>query len=111
MKPKDGKPTSQPEKGSSVVAMALLFVVLCSLSFYLGGIFCSQGWRYVTTDVAKALESPKQAAVSPLQINATSFAECSPDLQDYTPCTDPKVYLITIIMLSSQSLWLRFVII
>ncbi|XP_031119034.1 probable methyltransferase PMT20 [Ipomoea triloba] len=90
MKHNDGKPTSQPEKGFSVVAMALLFVVLCSLSFYLGGIFCSQGWRYVNMDLAKALEYPKEAAVCPLQINATSFAECSPDLQDYTPCTDPK---------------------
>lgn len=99
MKHNDGKPTTQPEKGFSVVAMALLFVVLCSLSFYLGGIFCSQGWRYVNMDLAKALEYPKEAAVCPLQINATSFAECSPDLQDYTPCTDPKVYLFTIIML------------
>lgn len=91
MKHNDGKPLpDQPEKGSNIVTMALLSVVLCSLSFYLGGIFWSQNVIFLTKDAFKAFGSSKEAVLSPLQMNATSFSECSPELQDYTPCTDPR---------------------
>ncbi|CAH9137737.1 unnamed protein product [Cuscuta epithymum] len=87
----DGNPSPQPEKGSNIVTMALISVVLCSLSFFLGGSFCSQNQIFLLTkDFSNALTSPRETVLSSLQLNSTSFAECSPDLQDYTPCTDPK---------------------
>lgn len=74
--------------------MAILFVVLCGFSFYLGGIFCSEKNRIEPSDVkdvTKAVRSSKESLVAPLQIKTVSFAECSSDYQDYTPCTDPRV--------------------
>lgn len=91
MKHKDGKPTSQPDKNSRTVPMALMFLVLCGFSFYLGGIFCSEKDKYVTKEVTKAVETSKEKASGPLQIKAVTFPECSANFQDYTPCTDPKV--------------------
>lgn len=95
-KDKDGKPLTHPDKNSRKVPMAILFLVLCGFSFYLGRIFCSEKERFVVNDVAKKDESPKGTAsgTGPLQIKATSFPECSPDKQDYTPCTDPKVLIL-----------------
>ena len=94
MKHKDAKPASQPDKSSRVVPMGIMFVVLCGFSFYLGGIFCSQKERFITTDVSKVADSPKKtiAGSAPIQIKSVAFPECSIDYQDYTPCTDPKVF-------------------
>ncbi|XP_027079710.1 probable methyltransferase PMT20 [Coffea arabica] len=85
---KDGKPSSHPDKSSRTVPMAIMFIVLCGFSFYLGGIFCSEKDRYET--VEDAIESTKSIAAGPLQINDVSFPECGLDYQDYTPCTDPR---------------------
>ncbi|KAK6158523.1 hypothetical protein DH2020_005837 [Rehmannia glutinosa] len=90
MKHKDGKPISHPDKNSRTVPMAIMFLVLCGFSFYLGGIFCSEKDKYVTQEVNKEVEPSKETAGGPLQIKAVTFPECSADLQDYTPCTDPK---------------------
>lgn len=90
MKHKDGKP-HQSDKSSWKVPVALTVVVLCGLSFYLGGIFCSERERYVTEAVNKAVDTPTGTATVPVQIKAVSFPECSAEYQDYTPCTDPKV--------------------
>lgn len=92
MKHKDGKPGSHPDKNSRAFPMAMMFVVLCGLSFYLGGIFCSERDKIEVKDVAKVVSSPKESSVAPLQINSTAFPECSSDYQDYTPCTDPRVF-------------------
>ncbi|KAG5222824.1 methyltransferase [Salix suchowensis] len=89
MKYKDGKPVSHPDKNSRV-PMAMMFVVLCGLSFYLGGIFCSEKDKIETTDVAEVVSSPRESSAAPLQIKSTAFPECSSDYQDYTPCTDPR---------------------
>ncbi|KAJ6705862.1 S-ADENOSYL-L-METHIONINE-DEPENDENT METHYLTRANSFERASE-RELATED [Salix purpurea] len=89
MKYKDGKPVSHPDKNSRV-PMAMMFVVLCGLSFYLGGIFCSEKDKIETTDVAEVVSSPRESSVAPLQIKSAAFPECSSDYQDYTPCTDPR---------------------
>ncbi|KAB5564302.1 hypothetical protein DKX38_004356 [Salix brachista] len=89
MKYKDGKPGSHPDKNSRV-PMAMMFVVLCGLSFYLGGIFCSEKDKIETTDVAEVVSSPRESSVAPLQIKSAAFPECSGDYQDYTPCTDPR---------------------
>lgn len=94
MKHKDGKPILQHDKNSRKVPMAIMFVVLCGFSFYLGGIFCSEKDKYATNEVAKAAETPKEKAAGALQTKAVKFKECPADFQDYTPCTDPKVILI-----------------
>ncbi|KAK4435556.1 putative methyltransferase PMT20 [Sesamum alatum] len=90
MKHKEGKPAVHPDKQSRKVPMAIMFVVLCGFSFYLGGIFCSEKGKYATQEVSKKVESPKETAAGSLQIKSVTFPECSPDFQDYTPCTDPK---------------------
>lgn len=98
MKHKDGKPILQQDKNSRKVPMAIMFVVLCGFSFYLGGIFCSEKDKYATKEVTKAAERPKEKAAVPaagaLQIKAVTFPECPADFQDYTPCTDPRVIAI-----------------
>lgn len=87
---KDGKPYP-PDKNSWKIPVALMVVVLCGFSFYLGGIFCSEKERYVTKEVNREdeTETPRGNAV---QTKAVSFPECSADYQDYTPCTDPRVF-------------------
>lgn len=82
---------------SRIVPVAIIFVVLCGLSFYMGLIFGSEKDRLVSTISTlsqKSLESPKASSISSLQIKSISFPECSIDYQDYTPCTDPRVILI-----------------
>ncbi|KAI8547088.1 hypothetical protein RHMOL_Rhmol07G0167500 [Rhododendron molle] len=93
MKSKDSKPASPSDKSSRVVPLGFLFVVLCGLSFYLGGIFCSEKDRFLTKYITKEIVSPKRtadASSGPLQVESVAFPECSIDFQDYTPCTDPK---------------------
>ena len=94
MKHKDSKPASQPNKGSRVIPMSIMFVVLCGFSFYLGGIFCSEKDIYSTNGVANTVESPKETVASsgPLKIKSVVFPECSREYEDFTPCTDPKVF-------------------
>ncbi|KAK4752280.1 hypothetical protein SAY87_021078 [Trapa incisa] len=92
MKHKDGKPGNRRDKETRVVPLTILLVVLCGLSFYLGGIFCSKK-NFELRDlknVAEAVSAPKESAVAPLHSRTVSFPECSLDYQDYTPCTDPK---------------------
>ncbi|KAJ4829423.1 putative methyltransferase PMT21 [Turnera subulata] len=90
MKSKDGKPGQHGKP--RVVPMAITLVLLCGFSFYLGGIFCSEKEKVEieTKDVSKAVSSPKEPSVAPLQVKSTAFPECSSDYQDYTPCTDPR---------------------
>ncbi|XP_058222805.1 probable methyltransferase PMT20 [Rhododendron vialii] len=93
MKNKDSRPVSPSDKSSRVVPLGFMFVVLCGLSFYLGGIFCSEKDRFLTKDITKEIVSPKRtadASSGPLQVESVAFPECSIDFQDYTPCTDPK---------------------
>ncbi|KAL3497979.1 hypothetical protein ACH5RR_040711 [Cinchona calisaya] len=90
MKYKDGKPSTHPDKSSGTVPVAIMFVVLCGLSFYLGGLFCSEKEKYTTVNVKDAVESPKLNSTSPLQVKDVSFPECGLEYQDYTPCTDPR---------------------
>ncbi|GAY52696.1 hypothetical protein CUMW_143880 [Citrus unshiu] len=91
MKHKDGKPISpNGDKSPRIVPLTVLFVALRGFSFYLGGIFCSEKNRVEIRDVQKAVSSPKDPVVAPLQIKSVNFPECSSNYQDYTPCTDPK---------------------
>ncbi|KAJ9549530.1 hypothetical protein OSB04_022073 [Centaurea solstitialis] len=91
MKFKDDKLGRQPDKGSRVVSMAIMFVLLCGFSFYLGGMFCSERNKLPTEPIARAVDSKEPVVASgPLQVKSVSFPECSVDLQDYTPCTDPR---------------------
>lgn len=93
---KSGKQSSQPEKGTSrILSLTVLFIAFCGFSFYLGGIFCSERDKIEAKDVTrtttKAVASPKEPTVTPIQIKSVSFPECESEFQDYTPCTDPKV--------------------
>lgn len=91
MKHKDGKPLYKPD--SRKVPMAVILVVLCGISFYLGGVFYSGKQSLLNNnhnDVSNEVESLEVTAGGSLQNADTSFPECSLDFQDYTPCTDPK---------------------
>ncbi|WOG90011.1 hypothetical protein DCAR_0209252 [Daucus carota subsp. sativus] len=87
MKHKDGKPIY--DKKSRVVPLTVLLVVLCSVSFYLGKVYCPEKDRIVANGIGKAAVSSK-TAVNPLQVKSVSFPECGINYQDYTPCTDPN---------------------
>ncbi|KAG4938506.1 hypothetical protein AAZX31_16G069500 [Glycine max] len=89
MNNQDGKPVTQPDK-SRIVPMAIIFVVLCGSSFYMGIIFCSEKDRFLSIYSEKSIESHKESSIIPLQIKYISYPECSIDFQDYTPCTDPR---------------------
>lgn len=95
MKHKDGKPATHPDKSSRAVPITLMLFVLCGFSFYLGGIFCSERNRIVVKELTKEVQPQKESISTPLQLKAISFPECSNDYQDYTPCTDPRVYILT----------------
>ncbi|OIV92951.1 hypothetical protein TanjilG_20613 [Lupinus angustifolius] len=91
MKHKDGKPINLPNKNRKVI-LAITVIVLCGLSFYLGGMQCNtknDGVLTNTNDNDNDIDLPKQNLGS-LQVRPINFPECSIDLQDYTPCTDPK---------------------
>lgn len=90
MKYKDEK-YEKAEKGSRVLPKTVLLILLCGLSFYLGGLYCGKN-KIEVTDVAK-VESSLDVDDSP-QVKSVSFSECSSDYQDYTPCTDPRVHSI-----------------
>ncbi|XAR69184.1 Sterol 24-C-methyltransferase [Bertholletia excelsa] len=94
MKEREAKQTSQPDRSSRVVPLAITIIVLCGLSFYLGGIFFSNKDLYFNREITKAMESESAkvdvACSGPLQIKSITFPECSIDYQDYTPCTDPR---------------------
>ncbi|GAB2273289.1 Probable methyltransferase PMT21 [Dionaea muscipula] len=94
-KDSDGKPIHPPDPGSRLVTRSLLLMVLCGISFYLGGIvLCPEKTNLVAQNVvrtiAKEEESTDDLIVAPLRIKSISFPECSIEYQDYTPCTDPR---------------------
>ncbi|CAI0444949.1 unnamed protein product [Linum tenue] len=90
---KDGKPGYSSDKNPRLGTVIITCIVLCGLSFYLGGIFCSEKntiEEAETNEVKVSIPSPKETSVAPLQVKSSSFSECSADYQDYTPCTDPR---------------------
>lgn len=90
MKYKDEK-YEKAEKGSKVLPKTVLLILLCGVSFYLGGLYCGRN-KIEVNDVAKAGSSLD--VDDSLQVKSVSFSECSSDYQDYTPCTDPRVHSI-----------------
>ena len=104
MKPEEGKP-NQPDKHSRMVSTALVLIVLSGISFYLGGMGCSQKYRYGMPDIGNVIQSSKPEAIVPLQIKAVTFPECESSFQDYTPCTDPKVTSFSLISWSRALLF------
>ncbi|KAJ0774785.1 putative S-adenosyl-L-methionine-dependent methyltransferase [Helianthus annuus] len=74
----------------SKVVTVVIILVLCHFSFYLGGLFCSMKYEFVTKEIAKSVESSEMTLSSSVQVEFVSFPQCSAKLQDYTPCTDPK---------------------
>ncbi|PPR82088.1 hypothetical protein GOBAR_AA38628 [Gossypium barbadense] len=93
MKQKDEKNQSQSDRALKIIPVTLLVFALCGLSFYLGGIFCSEKSLLegkIVQELSKAVSSPEYSAENALQIKPVTFSECSIDYQDYTPCTDPR---------------------
>ncbi|KAH0941351.1 hypothetical protein HID58_000988 [Brassica napus] len=87
MKYKDEK-YEKAEKGSlKVLPKTVLLILLCGLSFYLGGLYYGKNIVEVS-NVAKTGSSLD--VDNSLQVKSVSFSECSSDYQDYTPCTDPR---------------------
>jgi hypothetical protein len=74
MKHKDGKLINQPNKNRSLTA-AITIILLCGLSFYLGGVFKSgnSGGVDVINTIQKTLDSPKQSSGS-FQIRPVNFS-------------------------------------
>ncbi|KAL6005852.1 putative methyltransferase PMT21 [Asimina triloba] len=101
MKNRDLKHASQPDKISRVVPLTLMLLVLCGLSFYLGGIFCSEKNRILVKDLNQAVPSLKDSTSVSLQVKPVRFPECNSKLQDYTPCTDPAVCSIPVSIFDS----------
>ncbi|XP_048618923.1 probable methyltransferase PMT21 isoform X2 [Brassica napus] len=88
MKDNDDK-YEKAERGSTkILPKTALLILLCGLSFYLGGLYCGKN-KLQVNDVAKAGSSLDVVDNSP-QVKSVSFPECSSDYQDYTPCTDPR---------------------
>ncbi|KAF8645099.1 hypothetical protein HU200_066205 [Digitaria exilis] len=100
---KEDKPERAPVAGagSRAVPVALLVIVLCAFSFYLGGVYSTGrslldsiqpaptlltlGTTTVTSHRSSSDKQPQSTAVA-----TVAFPECPADFQDYTPCTDPK---------------------
>lgn len=84
--------------GSRAAPVALMFIVLCAFSFYLGGIYSTGRSLFdvatgiqTTTTIQTPLTTTHEAnSIAPLRAKAVVFPECPADYQDYTPCTDPK---------------------
>lgn len=78
-----------PEKKSKIVPPALILLSLCALSFYMGGMFCSN-----KDDVLVQTEHGTDLKVADCQLQQTKvpdFKECNITFQDLTPCMDPRV--------------------
>ncbi|ONM00413.1 hypothetical protein ZEAMMB73_Zm00001d030163 [Zea mays] len=89
--------------GSRAVPVALVVVVLCAFSFYLGGIYSTgrslldsiqpAPTALLALGAATTTRRPSddgQARPALASTAAVAFPECPADYQDYTPCTDPK---------------------
>ncbi|KAJ6821771.1 putative methyltransferase PMT21 [Iris pallida] len=91
MKDKDDvKPLVHPSKKSRALPVTLTFLLLFGVSFYLGGIYCSEKDGFSTQVAVMETQSWEDTSVAPLQIKPLAFPECGIGYQDYTPCTDPK---------------------
>ncbi|XP_078445656.1 putative methyltransferase PMT20 [Wolffia australiana] len=93
MRKKDSKAERRNfDRSPRVVSLTLIFIALCGFSFYLGGIYYSNKNKILPTSnpLPSVKEAPVKASIVPLQIKGVHFPVCSKDLQDYTPCTDPK---------------------
>lgn len=90
MKSKDAKPGNNHDKSFRAVPMVLMFIVLCGLSFYLGGIYSFEKNSFLSKVSMAAFMTRRETAVASLHIEPIAFPDCGISFQDYTPCTDPK---------------------
>ncbi|WJX49564.1 hypothetical protein P8452_35981 [Trifolium repens] len=90
MKHKDGKLINQPNKNRSLTA-AITIILLCGLSFYLGGDFKSgnSGVVDVINTIQKTLDSPKQSSGS-FQIRPVNFSMHRSKEMEKPPIRWPK---------------------
>ena len=94
MKMKDGRSIHHPDKGVKIVPLSFIIILLCGISFYLGGVLIPIKNTIDAkdiTDVITKTEHKTKSVVAPLKMKSIFFPECGVDYQDYTPCTDPRV--------------------
>ncbi|XP_057521826.1 probable methyltransferase PMT21 isoform X2 [Amaranthus tricolor] len=93
MKMKDGRSIHHPDKGVKIVPLSFIIILLCGISFYLGGVLIPIKNTIDAkdiTDVITKTEHKTKSVVAPLKMKSIFFPECGVDYQDYTPCTDPR---------------------
>ncbi|KQJ96217.1 probable methyltransferase PMT21 [Brachypodium distachyon] len=91
--------------GARALPAALMVLLLCGFSFYLGSIYSSTGRTFTlfdsttTTIVSTTSKQSSGGGGGAIAIAAIGgskeeveeeFGECPAEFQDYTPCTDPK---------------------
>jgi hypothetical protein len=84
------------ERKIRLLPLVLVVAVLCGLSFYLGNIFDSEKTKLSSEVINKEADDEVTSSLSKsdcLQpaLKVEPFPECSINLQDNTPCSDPKV--------------------
>jgi hypothetical protein len=84
------------ERKIRLLPLVLVVAVLCGLSFYLGNIFDSEKTKLSSEVINKEADDEVTSSLSKsdcLQpaLKVKPFSECSINLQDNTPCSDPKV--------------------
>lgn len=87
MKERDGKAIFGSEKMLKIVPPALMVLSFCALSFYLGGIFCSNKDRVLMQSEFSGSDVKLTSCQS--QVKPDNFKECNISFQDLTPCMDP----------------------
>lgn len=93
MKGHSGKGAVRSVKNSLKISPIFIFVTICGFAFYLGKLFCSE--NKISLNDSKI---DKDVFIAPLRITPVEFPECGMEYQDYTPCTDPKVYRLILIL-------------
>ncbi|CAK9266433.1 unnamed protein product [Sphagnum jensenii] len=83
------------ERKIRLLPLVLVVAVLCGLSFYLGNIFDSEKTKLSSEVINKEADDEVTSSLSKsdcLQpaLKVEPFPECSINLQDNTPCSDPK---------------------
>ncbi|XP_031502780.1 probable methyltransferase PMT21 [Nymphaea colorata] len=88
LKVEEPKAVPYSDKKLKTVRLSLLVALLCALSFYFGGKFCSEKHR-LFSHLSLASKPATEVALSSPQVKTSVFPECGIAFQDYTPCTDP----------------------
>jgi hypothetical protein len=83
------------ERSFRLVPLVVVVATLCAISFYLGNLYNTE--KSTIIDEIKSEEQVSERSGNCLEnIKVDPFPECNITLQDYTPCTDPKVNILAV---------------